>query len=64
MILVLKTSSDSHRHGTITTVTALPGSPTSGAVIRFTESASSLANTVDTDGSTAKTTAAANDKFR
>ncbi len=64
LILVLKTSSDSHRHGTITTVTALPGSPTSGAVIRFTESASSLANTVDTDGSTAKTTAAANDMFR
>ena len=64
LILILKPSSDSHRHGTITAVTALPGSPSDGAVIRFTASASSLTNTVDTDGSTAKTTAAKNDMFR
>ena len=64
LLISLKQSSDSHRHGTITTVTALPPSPTDGDVIRFTASASSLTNTYDTDGSTAKTTAAANDMFR
>ncbi len=64
LILILKPSSDSHRHGTIDAVTALPGSPTDGTMIRFTASATSLTNTYETNGITVKTTAAVNDMFR